>query len=97
MTILQRASHVLADQDPDVSQELEHIFAEEGIEIHASAELIKVKGTSGTEIELQVRTPEGERIIQCSDILVATGRFPIRPTSGWSGLECRSRRRARCG
>jgi pyruvate/2-oxoglutarate dehydrogenase complex dihydrolipoamide dehydrogenase (E3) component len=38
--------------------------------------VIEVRGVSGEEVSLAVRTESGERIIEGSDILVAAGRVP---------------------
>src|SRR5207244_152690 len=69
-------SHLLVNQDPDVSEELRRILSAEGIEVITSAEIVHVKGRSGTEVSLDVRTPQGQRTILGSDVLVATGRTP---------------------
>ena len=76
VTILQRDSHLLVNQDQDVSDELRRILSAEGIETITSAEIVNVKGRSGTEVSLVVRTPQGERTVLGSDVLVATGRTP---------------------
>ena len=41
-----------------------------------SAETVSVEGISGESVRVVVRTPEGERKIEGSDLLVATGRVP---------------------
>ena len=76
VTILQRSSHLLPNEDADVVEALQTILAGEGIEIFTSVEVQKVEGRSGDKVRLMVRTAEGERFIDGSDILVATGRTP---------------------
>ena len=76
VTILQRASHLLANQDPDVSEEIQRILVAEGIEVVTSTQIVSVKGRSGEDVSLALQTPEGERNISGSDVLVATGRTP---------------------
>lgn len=76
VTILNRGPEVLANEDPDVRAELLKIFADDGIEVIASAEIISVRGRSGTSVNLTVRTTFGEKTLPGSDILVATGRLP---------------------
>jgi pimeloyl-ACP methyl ester carboxylesterase len=76
VTILQRAAHLLGNEDPDISAELERILVAEEIEVLTHAELIHVKGRSGAEVSVVVRTSEGEREVAGTDILVATGRVP---------------------
>src|ERR1700722_8136653 len=84
VTILDRGPQLLAREDPDIVAELLHIFAGDGIEVIAPAEIFSVHGHSGTGVSLLVRTSSGERTITGSDVLVATGRSPN--TIG-SGLE----------
>jgi pyruvate/2-oxoglutarate dehydrogenase complex dihydrolipoamide dehydrogenase (E3) component/pimeloyl-ACP methyl ester carboxylesterase len=76
VTIIQQASALLANQDPDVSSEVERFLSSEGIAVLTSTEILNVTGRSGAGVSLLVRTPQGERTIQGSDVLVATGRIP---------------------
>lgn len=84
VTILQRSARLLIDEDPDVSEELQRLLVLEGIDVITHAELLQVTGRTGTEVSLHFRTPNGQRTLAGSDILVATGRVPN--TSG-IGLE----------
>jgi pyruvate/2-oxoglutarate dehydrogenase complex dihydrolipoamide dehydrogenase (E3) component len=63
-------------EDIDVSQEMQRILSEEGIEVLLQAELLQVRGQSGERVDLVVRTASGEQDITGSDILVAAGRVP---------------------
>ncbi|MCU1343300.1 MAG: family, FAD-dependent NAD(P)-disulfide oxidoreductase, partial [Candidatus Acidoferrum typicum] len=76
VTILERGLHLLAKEDPDVTAALLQIFASDGIDVIAPAEIVSVHGRSGTGINLVARTSSGETTITGSDILVATGRVP---------------------
>jgi pyruvate/2-oxoglutarate dehydrogenase complex dihydrolipoamide dehydrogenase (E3) component len=75
-TILDRGPQILANQDPDVVAVLLQIFADDGIDVVVPAELLSVGGRSGTDVSLIVQTSAGEKTIQATDILVATGRSP---------------------
>ena len=76
VTVLQRASHLLPNEDEDVAGELRRMFSAEGIDVITSAEIVSVTGRSGTEVSLLVKTPQGDRTIVGSDVLAATGRTP---------------------
>jgi pyruvate/2-oxoglutarate dehydrogenase complex dihydrolipoamide dehydrogenase (E3) component len=76
VTILERGPQLLANQDSDVVEALLQIFAGDGIGVIAPAEIVSVRGRSGTGVSLVVRASSGERTITGSDILVATGRTP---------------------
>ncbi len=76
VTILDRGPQILANQDQDVAAALLQIFADDGIDVTIPAELLSVGGRSGTGVSLIVQTSFGEKTIQGTDILVATGRSP---------------------
>jgi pyruvate/2-oxoglutarate dehydrogenase complex dihydrolipoamide dehydrogenase (E3) component len=76
VTILQRSAQLIPNADPDIAEELQRLLAAEGIEILTSADTLEVKGRSGEEVRLTVRTTEGERDIVGSHILAAMGRIP---------------------
>jgi pyruvate/2-oxoglutarate dehydrogenase complex dihydrolipoamide dehydrogenase (E3) component len=76
VTVIQHASHLLGGEDADVTDAIGGLFADEGIEVLLSAETLQVEGRSGEGVRLRVRTPQGERLLEGSDILVATGRTP---------------------
>lgn len=76
VTILQRGAKLLANQDDDISDEIQRILVTEGINAVTSAELVTVEGRSGTDVKLTVRTPAGPTIFDASHVLVATGRTP---------------------
>jgi pyruvate/2-oxoglutarate dehydrogenase complex dihydrolipoamide dehydrogenase (E3) component len=63
-------------EDADVAEALGRLFADEGIEVLLSAETLRAEGRSGEGVRLQVRTPQSERLLEGSDVLVATGRTP---------------------
>ena len=76
VTVVERGPQLVSREDPDVAEAIAQLFAGEGIEVLLSAELLKIEGRSGESVRLQVRTPQGERLIEGSDILAATGRTP---------------------
>jgi pyruvate/2-oxoglutarate dehydrogenase complex dihydrolipoamide dehydrogenase (E3) component len=76
VTVLERGPQLVSHEDLDVAQEIGRLFADEGIEVLFSTEAQKVEGRSGESVRLRVRTPQGERLIEGSDILAATGRTP---------------------
>src|SRR5262249_16519617 len=84
VTVVEYGPRLLSREDPDVADALGRLFSDEGIEVHLSTQALQVEGRSGESVRLRVRTPQGGRHIEGSDILVATGRTPN--TSG-IGLE----------
>ncbi|MCD2182643.1 mercuric reductase [Rhizobium sp. GN54] len=76
VTVLDRGPRLARREDPDVAAEVQRILEREGIEMLLSAEVVRVEGTSGDHLRALVRTPDGERTLEGTDILVATGRTP---------------------
>jgi pyruvate/2-oxoglutarate dehydrogenase complex dihydrolipoamide dehydrogenase (E3) component len=76
VTIVESGPQLMGREDLDASREILRILRDEGIQVLVAAELLNVRGQSGKEISLVVRTSEGEQNIEGSDILVAAGRVP---------------------
>jgi pyruvate/2-oxoglutarate dehydrogenase complex dihydrolipoamide dehydrogenase (E3) component len=76
ITILDHGPRLAKREDPDVSDEVRRILEAEGIQVLLSAEVEKVDGKSGRHLRVLVRTPEGQKTLEGSDILVAAGRMP---------------------
>jgi pyruvate/2-oxoglutarate dehydrogenase complex dihydrolipoamide dehydrogenase (E3) component len=76
VTIIEPGQRLMGREDIDVSQEMQRVLSEEGIEVLLEAELFQVRGQSGERVDLVVRTSSGEQDITGSDILVAAGRVP---------------------
>src|SRR5262245_40863375 len=76
VTVVQHGPQLLAQEDPDVADAIRQLCSDEGIEVLLSAEALRVEGRSGEGVRLHVRTPQGEPLIEGSDVLVATGRTP---------------------
>jgi pyruvate/2-oxoglutarate dehydrogenase complex dihydrolipoamide dehydrogenase (E3) component len=76
VTVVQHGRQLAEREDADVADALRQLFNDEGIEVLLAAEAQKVEGRSGEGVRLRVRTPQGERLLEGSDILIATGRTP---------------------
>jgi len=76
VTVIEHGPQLMGREDPDVSDEVQRILAEEGIHFLLAAETLEVRGRSGKDVSLVVRTLSGEQRIEGSDILVAAGRTP---------------------
>jgi pyruvate/2-oxoglutarate dehydrogenase complex dihydrolipoamide dehydrogenase (E3) component len=76
VTVIEAGPQLMTREDPDVAEEMQRLFGDEGIQILLAAETRNVNGRSGGEVGLTVRTNAGEQQIDGSDILVAAGRMP---------------------
>jgi len=75
VTVVERGPKLLGREDPDVLAELHAMFADEGVDIVPNAQPLRVEGRRGS-FRLHVRTSDGERAIEGSDLLAAMGRVP---------------------
>jgi len=76
VTLVERAARLAGREDADVCDAIARMFRDEGIDVLVAAETLRVKGRSGEGVRIDVRMPDGERTIDGSHILVATGRTP---------------------
>jgi pyruvate/2-oxoglutarate dehydrogenase complex dihydrolipoamide dehydrogenase (E3) component len=76
VTVVEHGPQLLGREDPDVAEEIRRILSAEDIEVLLGADVLGVEGRSGEGVRLRVRTPGGDRTVNGSDILVATGRTP---------------------
>lgn len=75
ITVLQRSSRILPDDEPEISDELTKCLRSEGIEIHTGVEIREVSEENGVKTVRCV--VEGKsREFEAEQILMATGRSP---------------------
>ena len=68
-------------------------FHDEGIEVLLKTQILEVEGRSGQQVHLHANDPDGERTIEGTDLLIATGRTPNTQSIGLdqAGVECDER------
>jgi pyruvate/2-oxoglutarate dehydrogenase complex dihydrolipoamide dehydrogenase (E3) component len=76
VTIIQVAPRLMMIEDEDVADEVAAIMRDDGITVLTSATPARVEPASGGRLRLTVRTADGERQIEGSHLLSATGRVP---------------------
>jgi len=76
VTMIEYGPQIAQREDPDVSNAVMEFFLEDGIEIMRSSEVIRLEGRNGEKVRLPVRTQDGEKVIEGTDILIAAGRTP---------------------
>jgi pyruvate/2-oxoglutarate dehydrogenase complex dihydrolipoamide dehydrogenase (E3) component len=72
VTVVERNLALIHHEDPDVSEAMEHLFRDDGIEVLTGTRVDRVEGTSGQSVRLQ--TAHGA--IEGTHLLVAGGRTP---------------------
>ncbi len=76
VTIVQRSGQVLSHEDADIAEEVIKVLREDGIKVLLDTDAEGVEQDPDGTIRLHVRTPEGERTLGGSYLLVAVGRTP---------------------
>jgi pyruvate/2-oxoglutarate dehydrogenase complex dihydrolipoamide dehydrogenase (E3) component len=76
VTIMQRRGQLLPREDADAAEEIAEILRQDGIEVLLETEPVRVSSADDGRITLTVRTPDGERTLAGSHLLVAAGRVP---------------------
>lgn len=76
VTVIERNVRVLHREDEDVTEELQRILEEEGVEFALNARLLRVSGKSGKSVKVVIEHNGKEKIIAGSHLLVAAGRVP---------------------
>ena len=82
VTVIEKGEQLASREDPDVGGALLDLFQSEGITVLSKTAVRSVEGRSGRQIDVHVDSPDRARVIQASDLLVATGR-----TSNTDGMD----------
>ncbi len=72
VTVVERNDSLIHREDPDVTEAVEQLFHDEGIEVLTGTRVLRVEGRSGQSVRLQA---EGSAI-EGTHLLVAGGRTP---------------------
>lgn len=76
VTVLEPGRQLISREDPDVAEAILQLFRDDGIGVLLNTEILQVEGFSGQGIRLRLRNSHGERALEGSDLLAATGRIP---------------------
>jgi pyruvate/2-oxoglutarate dehydrogenase complex dihydrolipoamide dehydrogenase (E3) component len=76
VTVIEDGARIMGREDGDVADEIQRILSEEGVQFLVGARALAVQGRSGDKVTMTLQTSSGDRRIEASDLLVATGRIP---------------------
>jgi len=76
VTVIERGPQLASREDPDVGAALLALFQDEGIDVLLGTRVSQVEGHSGEHMRVHTQDGRGERIVEGTDLLVATGRTP---------------------
>ncbi len=76
VTVIEEGPQLAKHEDPDVGAALLDLFHDEGIEVLLETEIRQIEGRSADKVKLRVysKNTRAERVVEGTDILVATGR-----------------------
>ena len=76
VTVMQRGSRLLKDQEPEVSEAMREGLEREGIEVLTGVRIVRAEGTEDGRKRLHLTVDGEERVLEGEEILVAAGRKP---------------------
>jgi len=76
VTVLDRNSRLMHQDDDDVSEALQQLFQDECIDLVLTAKVRRISGTSGQLVALVIEQGGEEKTLQGSHLLLAAGRTP---------------------
>jgi pyruvate/2-oxoglutarate dehydrogenase complex dihydrolipoamide dehydrogenase (E3) component len=76
VTVVQRGKQLMSREDTDVAEAVAEIMRQDGIEVLLGTQTQGAAQGNDGKIRLRVSTPEGERTLEGSHLLVAAGRPP---------------------
>jgi pyruvate/2-oxoglutarate dehydrogenase complex dihydrolipoamide dehydrogenase (E3) component len=76
VTIVDRNSRFIHREDDDVTEAVQNLIAEEGIDIVLNAKIKSVSGKSGQSVKMVVEQRGTEKTLEGTHLLVAAGRTP---------------------
>lgn len=76
VTVIEPGPRLAGREDPEVSDALRDLMVDEGVAVTSDAKVVRVDGCSGQTVNVHLSTPDGNRTITGSHVLVATGRTP---------------------
>jgi pyruvate/2-oxoglutarate dehydrogenase complex dihydrolipoamide dehydrogenase (E3) component len=74
VTVIEHGAQLAKQEDPDIAAALKDLFVDEGIEVLLDSKVRRVEGHSGDRVRVYVNEARGDRAIEGTDLLVATGR-----------------------
>jgi pyruvate/2-oxoglutarate dehydrogenase complex dihydrolipoamide dehydrogenase (E3) component len=76
VTIIDRNDRLMHREDNDVTEALQKLFEDEGIDITLNATIKRISGRSGKSVRMEIEQRGAEKMLEGSHLLVAAGRSP---------------------
>ncbi|MCW2675713.1 MAG: rclA [Modestobacter sp.] len=76
VTVIEAGPQLAGREDADVGAALLELFGDEGITVHLQTRVRSVAGESGRNVRVVTVGPDGDDIVEGTDLLVGVGRTP---------------------
>jgi len=76
VTIIDRNDRLMHREDDDLTEALQELFEDEGIDIVLNATIKRISGQSGQSVRIVIEQHGAEKTLEGSHLLVAAGRSP---------------------
>jgi pyruvate/2-oxoglutarate dehydrogenase complex dihydrolipoamide dehydrogenase (E3) component len=76
VTVIEQRQQLAGDEDADVGAAILELLQDEGIAVRLRTRVRGVEGRSGSGVRVLTDGPDGEGVVEGSDLLVAVGRTP---------------------
>ena len=76
VTVMEHRQQLASGEDADVGAAILQLFGDEGITVHLRTRVQMVAGESGQGVRVVADGPDGECVIEGTDLLVGVGRTP---------------------
>jgi pyruvate/2-oxoglutarate dehydrogenase complex dihydrolipoamide dehydrogenase (E3) component len=76
VTVIERNPRLIHREDQDVSEAMQQLFKDEGIDVLTNTRVVRAEGKSGESVKLYVNRDGSDIVLEGTHILVATGRTP---------------------
>jgi pyruvate/2-oxoglutarate dehydrogenase complex dihydrolipoamide dehydrogenase (E3) component len=76
VSVIHRHERLIHREDDDVTEAVQDLFADEGIDVVLSATVNRISGKSGQSVRMAIEHRGAERKLEGSHLLVAAGRSP---------------------
>ncbi len=76
VTVIERHDRLLHREDDDVTEALQRLFEDEGIDIVLNARVTRIAGTSSQFVRIALAQDGEEKTLEGSHLLIAVGRAP---------------------
>jgi pyruvate/2-oxoglutarate dehydrogenase complex dihydrolipoamide dehydrogenase (E3) component len=76
VSVIDRNDRLIHREDDDVTEALQHLFEDEGIDVVLNAKVKRISGKSGNSVTIVIEQGGAEKTLGGSHLLVAAGRSP---------------------